>query len=76
MYLNNYLDIEKKEIFTIFLLIIFSALIRIPVIIIFGDTNLENEWAQLVNSLINQKGLSMHTMGLSAGTNEGLLLPN
>jgi len=69
MYLNNYLDIEKKEIFTIFLLIIFSALIRIPVIIIFGDTNLENEWLQLVNSLINQKGLSMHTL-------EGLLLPN
>ena len=52
MYLNNYLDIEKKEIFTIFLLIIISALIRIPVIIIFGDTNLENEWIQLVNNLM------------------------
>ena len=69
MYLNNYLDIKKKEILIIFLLITFSALIRIPVIIIFGDTNLENEWVQLVNSLINQKGLSMYTI-------EGLLLPN
>ena len=69
MYLNNYLDIKNKEIFTIFLLIIFSVLIRIPVIIIFGDTNLENEWIQLVNNLTNHRGLSMRTI-------EGLLLPN
>ena len=69
MYLSNYLDIKDKEIFTIFLLIVFSALIRIPVIIIFGDTNLENEWTQLANNLINHKGLSLYTF-------EGLLLPN
>ena len=69
MYLNNYQYLKKKEIFLVILLILFSAVARIPVIIIFGDANLENEWLQLVNNLIDHKGLSMSTV-------EGLLLPN
>ena len=69
MYLNNYQYLKKKEILLVFLLILFSAAVRVPVIIILGDPNLENEWLHLVNNLINHKGLSMSTV-------EGLLLPN
>jgi len=69
MYLKNYQYLKKKEIFLVLLLILFSAVVRIPVIIILGDSNLENEWLQLVNNLIDHKGLSMSTV-------EGLLLPN
>ena len=69
MYLNSYQYLKKKEIFLVILLILFSTVVRIPVILILGDANLENEWLQLVNNLIDHKGLSMSTV-------EGLLLPN
>ena len=69
MHLNGYQYLKKKEIFLVILLILFSAVVRIPVILILGDANLENEWLQLVNNLIDHKGLSMSTV-------EGLLLPN
>ena len=69
MYLNGYQYLKKSEIFLVILLILFSVVVRIPVILILGDANLENEWLELANNLINHKGLSMSTV-------EGLLLPN
>tara|TARA_Y100000590_G_scaffold453018_1_gene597277 strand:- start:93 stop:1307 length:1215 start_codon:yes stop_codon:yes gene_type:complete len=69
MYFKNQKYLKSKETFFIISLVLFSAVVRIPTIILFGDTNLENEWLQLVNNLINNKGLSMSTV-------EGLLLPN
>ena len=69
MHLNDYQSLKKKEILLVFLLVLFSVTVRVPVVIILGDANLENEWLQLVSNLINNKGLSMSTV-------EGLLLPN
>ena len=51
MYLNSYLNLKNKEIYLLFYLFIFSFLIRIPSIFVFGDTNLENEWKLLVSYL-------------------------
>ena len=69
MYLNNYQYSQKKETFTIILLILFSVLIRIPVILFFGDANLENEWRILVNNLVEHGTLALKNF-------DGLLLPN
>ena len=44
MYLNNYQYLEKKETFKIILLFLVSVAVRIPVILFFGDTYLDNEW--------------------------------
>ena len=51
MYLNNYQLPVKKETLTLILLFLFSALIRIPIILIYGDTSLENEWRIIVENL-------------------------
>ena len=40
MFLNNYQYPEKREAFKIFLLFLVSILIRIPVVLLFGDINL------------------------------------
>ena len=58
MYLSTYQLSKKKE--RLFLLSLFtiSIIIRIPVVLITGDTSLENEWAILVNNLINHKILN------------------
>ena len=69
MHLNNYQFLKKKEKLVLFLLILFSVLIRIPIILIYGDTNLENEWAALVNNLISHGTLSYKSF-------EDFLLPN
>ena len=58
MYLNNYQYLKNKETVKLILLILFSLLIRIPVILIFGDLNLENEWGVLVNNLIINQTLA------------------
>ena len=51
MYLNNYQLPIKKETLSLILLFVFSALIRIPIILIYGDTSLENEWRVIVENL-------------------------
>ena len=55
MYLNNYQRLENKEIYLLSFLFLFSFLVRIPSIVIFGDTSLENEWGFLTNCL-NEHG--------------------
>ena len=69
MFLNNNQFSKKKETFVLFSLILISVLIRIPVILIFGDTSLEHEWKILVNNLINHETLSYMSF-------DGFLLPN
>jgi 4-amino-4-deoxy-L-arabinose transferase-like glycosyltransferase len=59
MFLNNYHHLKKKEIYAIILLVTFSFFARIPVIIIFGDTSLDNEWGVLVNNLIEHGTLAI-----------------
>ena len=68
MYLNNYQHLKNKEIYLLFFLFIFSFLIRIPGIFIFGDTKLENEWESLVYNLIVHGKLSYDL--------DGFLIPN
>ena len=41
----------KKETLTLILLFLFSVLIRIPIVLIYGDTSLENEWGVIVENL-------------------------
>ena len=73
MYLNNY-QYLKKTLNTKFILLIFlSILIRIPVILIYGDTSLENEWKVLVNNLIINKTLAFDYLD---PTLDKFLLPN
>jgi len=69
MYLNNYQYLKKKETFIIILLVCFSVFVRIPTILIFGDTSLENEWKILVDNLIVHGKLSFRNL-------DGFLLPN
>ena len=59
MYLNNYQLLKNKETYLLIFLFLFSLLIRIPVIFIFGDTDLENEWQIIVNNLTNYGKLSI-----------------
>ena len=73
MYLNNYQYLKNKETVKLILLILFSLLIRIPVILIFGDSNLENEWGVLVNNLIINQTLAFDYLDPAL---DKFLLPN
>jgi len=53
MFFKNYHYLKNKEIYVIILLILFSIFIRVPVIFLYGDIALENEWLILVNNLTN-----------------------
>ena len=69
MYLNNNQFYKKRETFVLIFLVLLSVLIRIPIIFIFGDTNLDWEWGQLVNNLIAYDTLSYRKF-------DDFLLPN
>jgi len=69
MFLNNYQYPEKREAFKIFLLFLVSILIRIPVVLLFGDINLENEWMVLLHNITKHGTLSLKNF-------DGYLLPN
>lgn len=69
MYLNKYQFFKKKETTSLILLILLSVIIRIPIILIFGDTSLEHEWKTLVNNLIEHGVLSYRNF-------DGFLVPN
>ena len=70
MFLNSYHQIKSKEIYVLTFLILFSVFIRIPVILIYGDLNLEHEWELLVNNLIEHGQLVYEIF------DNGMLLPN
>ena len=69
MFLKNYHHFENKETIMLMVIILFSFLIRIPVILIYGDTSLENEWKIIVENLIEHKSLAFRNF-------DGYLLPN
>jgi len=69
MKFNNYQYLKSKEMFILALLISLSILIRVPMMLIFGDTALENEWKVLVDNLIIHGKLSFRNL-------DGFLLPN
>jgi len=53
MFSKNYHYLKNKEIYLLILLILFSIFIRLPVVFLYGDIALENEWLILVNNLTN-----------------------
>ena len=53
MFFNNYKNLKNNEIYLLTFLFLFSFLIRIPSIFIYGDSGLENEWRLLVSYLVN-----------------------
>ena len=53
MHLSNYQLSKKKETSVLIFLFLISVIARIPVILLYGDTTLDNEWGILVNNLIN-----------------------
>ena len=69
MYLNNYQQLKNKKAFLIILLISISIVVRIPIIFIFGDIQLDNEWKILVDNLIIHGTLSFRNF-------DGILIPN
>ena len=58
MYLENYQHLKNNESYKLVLIILLSILARIPIILLYGDTGLENEWKVLVNNLIDNKILA------------------
>ena len=50
---------RKKEKYILILLIFFSVFIRIPIIFLFGDTNLDNEWKIIVENLVEHQQFSL-----------------
>ena len=63
MYFSSYQYLKSKETILLFFLFLFSFLIRVPAIYIFGDTNLENEWGIIVNNLSNHGKFSQVNFG-------------
>lgn len=63
MYLNNYQHLKNKETYLLIFLFLFSFLIRIPGIFIFGDTRLDNEWGIIVNNLTDYGKFSLVNFG-------------
>jgi len=70
MFFDIYHHLGKKKITILFFLFISSLVFRIPIIILFGDTNLEYEWLNLVNNLVLHGQLVWQTF------DNGFLLPN
>ena len=77
MFLENYQHSKNKEMHIITLLILFSILIRIPVLFLFGDKGLENEWLVLLNNLVNHGTLAFtyHDENLSKFLFPNLYMP-
>ena len=69
MFLYNYAKLQKRETILIILLLGLSFLGRIPIILIYGDVEIENEWTILLNNLINHSALASTQFG-------EFLLPN
>ena len=63
MYLNNYQHLKNKETYLLIFLFLFSLLVRIPAILIFGEMHLENEWHILVNYLYDYGKFSLINFG-------------
>ena len=69
MYLNSFQRLKNKETYLLIFLFLFSFLVRIPAIVIFGDTSLEHEWKIIVNNLTDFGKLSLFSF-------DNFLIPN
>ena len=69
MFLHNSLNLRKQKSTFLVLLFFISVLVRIPVILIYGDTTIENEWNPLLDNLVNHGTLALKEF-------DGYLLPN
>jgi hypothetical protein len=69
MLLENYHHIKNKETYVIIFLILFSTFIRIPIVVMLGDTSIENEWGYLYDNFIVHGKLIYEKF-------DGVLLPN
>tara|TARA_Y100000590_G_scaffold175838_1_gene200922 strand:- start:4287 stop:5531 length:1245 start_codon:yes stop_codon:yes gene_type:complete len=69
MFFNSYHHLKKKEIYLLTFIILFSVVIRIPVIFTYGDLRIENEWGYLYNNLVTHGQLVYENL-------DGFLLPN
>ena len=81
MFFDKYDFSKNKEIYILSFLILFSIIIRIPIVFIFGDSNLEFEWKLLVENLVEYKQLGWKNCEFAYSFTEicfenGLLLPN
>ena len=80
--MNNYQNLKNKEAYLLIFLFLFSFLIRIPSIFIFGDMSLENEWKFLVNYLTEYRKLYsilpslINSTSLPALTFDDFFVPN
>ena len=69
MHLSIYQYLKKKEALIAISLLLVSVAVRVPIVLIFGDVSLENEWGILVKNLINHGTLALKNF-------DGFLLPN
>ena len=69
MHLNSFQRLKNKETYLLIFLFLFSFLVRIPAIVIFGDTSLEHEWKIIVNNLTDYGKLSLFSF-------DNFLIPN
>jgi len=69
MLIKNFQNFKNKEVNLLLLLFSLSVLVRIPIILIYGDTSLDHEWKHLVRNLIENGQLVYESF-------EGILLPN
>ena len=69
MLVKNYRQFKNKETNILILLVLLSVFIRIPIILIYGDTSLDHEWKHLVHNLIVHGQLVYESF-------YGFLLPN
>ena len=69
MLIKNYQEFKNKITSPLILLFLLSVLIRIPVILIYGDASLDHEWKHLVRNLIENGQLVYESF-------DGILLPN
>ena len=76
MYLDNYQRLKNKEAYLLIFLFLFSFLIRIPSIFIFGDVSLEYEWKFLVNHLADYRKLHSILPSIINSTLPHSLLPS
>ena len=69
MFRYNYHPLKNKESSTLIFLILFSALIRVPVMLTLGDAGLEHEWKAIMESLTKHGVFSSKNF-------DGFLIPN
>ncbi len=69
MFLDLYHHLKNKEKYILSCLFLISIFLRIPVLILYGDTKLDHEWEILVNNLVVHGKLVYQTF-------DGFLLPN